>query len=207
MDDFASLSIHDFLDATAKRAAVPGGGAVAAVAGALACAMARMVTAYSIGKNTPDEARTEIEKVGKRLASVDNLFRALMTQDAEAYAAMTAAAKARRSDSESTAKTYQDAVLAAISVPMEMAALASDTLGTLDSFKTMANRHLMSDLGVAAVLADATARTAAYSVRINLNELSTSELRIRIENELDTTLARCGELRVSLEGFIKGELE
>lgn len=207
MDDFASLSIHDFLDATAKRAAVPGGGAVAAVAGALACAMARMVTAYSIGKKTPDEARTEIEKVGKRLAGVDNLFRALMTQDAEAYAAMTAAAKARRSDSESTAKTYQDAVLAAISVPMEMAALASDTLGTLDSFKTMANRHLMSDLGVAAVLADATARTAAYSVRINLNELSTSELRIRIENELDTTLARCGELRVSLEGFIKGELE
>ena len=207
MDDFASLSIHDFLDATAKRAAVPGGGAVAAVAGALACAMARMVAAYSISKNTTGEDRTKIEKVGKRLTRVDNLFRALITQDAEAYAAMTAAGKARRGHSESTAKTYEDAVLAAISVPMEMIALASDALGTLDSFKTMANRHLMSDLGVAAVLADATARTAAYSVRINLHELSTSDLRVRIENELDKTLARCRELCVSLEGFIKGELE
>ncbi len=207
MEDLASLSVHKFLDATAKRMPVPGGGAVAALSGALSSAMARMVAAYSIGKNTSEEVRPKIEEVSKRLNRADHLFRALMTQDAEAYASMTAAAKARREESESGSKDYQDAVLAAIGVPMEMAALAADTLETLDSFKTMASRHLISDLGVATVLAEATAQTAAYSVRINLRELATSDLRLKIEADLDKTLNRCAAGRDSLERFVKGVLE
>ena len=207
MEDFASLSVHEFLDATAKRKPVPGGGAVAALCGALSSAMAGMVAAYSIGKNTSEQVRPKIEEVNKRLNRADHLFRALMTQDAEAYAAMTAAAKARREVSESGSKDYQDAVLAAIGVPMEMAALAADTLETLDSFKTMASRHLISDLGVATVLADATAQTAAYSVRINLGELVSSDLRHKIEADLDKTLERCAAGRVSLERFVKEVLE
>ncbi|MCH8241769.1 MAG: cyclodeaminase/cyclohydrolase family protein [Planctomycetes bacterium] len=207
MEDFASLSVHEFLDATAKRIPVPGGGAVAALSGALSSAMARMVAAYSIGKNTSEQVRPKIEEVSKRLNRADHLFRALMTQDAEAYAAMTAAAKARREESESGSKDYQDAVLAAIGVPMEMAALAADTLETLDSFKTMASRHLISDLGVASVLAEATAQAAAYSVRINLRELAASDLRLKIEADLDKTLDRCTAGRDSLERFVKGVLE
>ena len=207
MEDFASLSVHEFLGATAKRIPVPGGGAVAALSGALSSAMARMVAAYSIGKNTSEQVRPKIEEVSKRLSRADHLFRALMTQDAEAYASMTAAAKARREESESGSKAYQDAVLAAIGVPMEMAALAADTLETLDSFKTMASRHLISDLGVASVLAEATAQAAAYSVRINLRELAASDLRLKIEADLDKTLDRCTAGRDSLERFVKGVLE
>ncbi len=207
MEDFASLSVHEFLDATAKRIPVPGGGAVAALCGALSSAMARMVAAYSIGQNTSEQVRPKIEEVSERLNRADHLFRALITQDAEAYAAMTAVAKARRKESESGSKDYQDAVLAAISVPLEMAALAADTLETLDSFKTMASRHLISDLGVATVLAEATAQTAAYSVRINLLELATSDLRVKIEADLDKTLDRCTAGRNSLQRFVTGVLE
>ena len=120
-----------------------------------------MVAAYSIGKNTSEQVRPKIAEVSERLNRADHLFRALITQDAEAYAAMTAADKARGEESESGSQDYQDAGLAAIGVPMEMAAVAADTLETLDSFKTMASRHLISDLGVATVFADATAQTAA----------------------------------------------
>lgn len=207
MEDFASLTVHEFLDATAKRAPVPGGGAVAALSGALSSAMARMVAAYSIGKNTPDKIRPKVEAVNERLKRADGLFRALVTQDAEAYATMTKAAEARRTESESGSKDYQEAVLAAIGVPMEMVALAADVLETLDSFKAMANRHLISDLGVATVLAEATAQTAAYSVRINLGELVSSDLRHKIGADLDKTLERCAAGRVSLERFIKEVLE
>ncbi|MCH8150681.1 MAG: cyclodeaminase/cyclohydrolase family protein, partial [Planctomycetes bacterium] len=70
-----------------------------------------------------------------------------------------------------------------------------------------ANRHLISDLGVAAVLADATAQTAAYSVRINLRELGSPDLRLKIESDLDKTLERCAAGRVSLERFVKEVLE
>ncbi len=47
MDDLTKLTVESFLDEVADRTPTPGGGAVSALAGALACAMARMVAAYS----------------------------------------------------------------------------------------------------------------------------------------------------------------
>ncbi len=44
-----SASIAAFLNATAEKQPTPGGGAVAAVAGALACAIGEMVLNYSVG--------------------------------------------------------------------------------------------------------------------------------------------------------------
>ena len=45
-----SHSLNDFLTALAAKQPAPGGGSVAALAGALAAAMGEMVLNYSIGK-------------------------------------------------------------------------------------------------------------------------------------------------------------
>jgi len=207
MSDLASKSFSSLLDAIGQRSPSPGGGAVASAAGALSCAMARMVVAYSIKKSTPDAARKEYQAVLEGFARTDRLLRALMEQDAQAYEAMTAAGAARKDDDEASTAAYREAVLRAIGVPMEMAALAVDALHTMDQFKESANRYLVSDLGVAAVLAHATAQAAAFSVRINLKELADSELRTRIASDLERTLARCQEHRDAVQAYVGALLE
>ena len=57
------------------------------------------------------------------------------------------------------------------------------------------------------VLEEATAQAAAYSVRVNLRELGALDLRQKIESDLDKTLERCAAGRVSLERFVKENLE
>jgi formiminotetrahydrofolate cyclodeaminase len=133
-------------------------------------------------------------------------MRALITKDAEAYTAMTNAAKQAGDDAAGQA-TRQDAQLDAIGVPMEMAALASATLATLDDFKEDASRYPLSDLGVAAVLADATAQAAAYSVRINARELRDTALRTKILSDADKTIEHCAGHRKSIEAYICAHLE
>lgn len=206
MDDFTALSVDNFLDQVAGRTPTPGGGSVTAVAGALSCAMARMVAAYSVPKKAESPVRPQVESAADRFEHADILLRGLIIQDAEAYEKMTAAAKAAREDASARAG-HQEAVLAAISVPMEMAALASDVLIIMDEFKAAASRYLLSDLGVAAVLAQATARAAWYSVRVNVGELTDPATRTRVMADIDQTVARCAPLCQSIESFVRVHLE
>ncbi|MBU0719330.1 MAG: cyclodeaminase/cyclohydrolase family protein [Planctomycetes bacterium] len=206
MDELTALPFDKFLDQLADRTPTPGGGAVAAAGGALACAMARMVAAYSLKENTEADARHRIETFAMRLRRADGLLRALVTQDGEAYTKMTAAAKAARKD-PAAGNAYTEAVMIAISVPMEIAALASEALATMDEFKALANPYLLSDLGVAAVLAEATAQAARYSVLINARELADETARIRVTTEIAETVSHSAKLREAVESFVAAHLE
>ncbi len=206
MEDFTRLNVNEFLDKIADRTPTPGGGAVAAATGALACALAKMVTNYSVGKKTEEGMRKRIEELAIHLHRTDAILRALITQDAIAYKQMTQAAKSAKKD-PSKQGDFQKAILSAIGVPMETAATASNALATMDAFKTLASRYLLSDLGVAAVLAEAAARAAAYSVRINLHELTDPSQKTRIASEIDTIIAHCRDKRDAIEAYVNGQLE
>ncbi len=201
MNDLTELGVEQFLDQTAARTPTPGGGGVTALAGALACAMGRMVASYSVGKKTEPAVAEQVQQVALQLERADQLLRGLITKDAEAYTAMTDAAKAARADA-SKRGAHQDAILAAIAVPMEMAAVSSSALTTMDELKAIASKYLISDLGVAAVLADATARASRYSVLINLGDISDEAAAGKISNEIDAIIEHCGAHRRSIEAFV-----
>ena len=199
MNEFTRLTVAEFLDRLADRTPTPGGGAVAAAAGALSCAMGRMVAAYSVGKKTSEEVRGRVEPAREKLRRLDELLRRLMAEDAVAYAHMTGV---DRSD----VPAHQAAVIAAVSVPLGIAAAASEALEVLDDLKADASRYLLSDLGVAAVMADATARSAAYSVRVNLPEVADPGTRDRLADDIRRIVGHCDRRRASIEAFVEDRL-
>ncbi len=206
MDNVTTLPLEDFLDQVAARVPTPGGGGVTAATGALACAMARMVAAYSMGKKTSPGNRMRVGALGQRLQRADELLRALVTQDGIAYTKMTEAIK-NAGENPKDKEKLAAAVMGAIAVPMEMAALVSEILAIMNEFKGMANRYLLSDLGVAAVLADATARAARYSIQVNLGQLEDEDTRAKVRREIDETVDHCSRHRASVESFVRGNLE
>jgi len=147
-----------------------------------------------------------MEAVLNRLRGADEILRGLVTQDAVAYAAMSAAGKAAH-DIPAAKPAYQDAVLAAVAVPLEAAAAASHALSAMDELKDFANRQLLSDLGVAAVLAEAAARAAWYMVAVNLPQLSDAATRTRLRGNIDETIRHCEGYRRSVETFVRSYLE
>jgi formiminotetrahydrofolate cyclodeaminase len=215
MDDLTKLGVDELLDRTADRTPTPGGGSVTGLAGALSCALGRMVAAYSVNQKTEPQVREQVEGFARRFHRADQLLRALITRDATAYANMIEAARERKKARATghaeqigvAQKAYEKTVLAALAVPMEMAALVSNALATMDEFKPVASRYLLSDLGIAAVLADATARTARYTVWVNARELNDTTKRTRIEREIDEIVAHCAGHRESVEGFVRSHLE
>ncbi len=177
-----------FLDAVAARTATPGGGAVAAGAGAMACAMARMVAIYSVGDS--DDAETAA--LPEQLERADHLLRRLADEDATAYLALTEAMKKLKAD-PSAKDAYDLAVGVAAAVPMEIAAAAGQSLDLMRRLVPVASKYMVSDLGVAAVLAEAAVRAAGYMVRANTVIMENPDVRRDTEQAFDALATKATE--------------
>jgi len=221
--DHANLSLHEFLHRLGERTPTPGGGAVAALVGALSAALSRMVAEYAIARasnpSAPKNASSSpasiaaLKDLSARLHRADQLFRALLSQDIEAYGRLSAAGKAVKSANASApagseaSREYQQVVLSATAIPMEMAAVAANVLSALDELKETAARSLLSDVGAAAVTAEAAARAARYIVLINVDSISNEAARSKIRDEIQRIVSHGGELLGRIEHYVGSTLQ
>jgi len=176
--DYLSLPLRTFLADLAARTATPGGGSVAAMAGLLAAAQARMVVEYTVGKPRFAAYENKLQDALRELQRAEEAFGRLMGEDMAAYERLSASRKVDdRAEKER-------AVATAAAVPMEIAALADVMLALLDDLKTCVNPHLLSDLKVAAIMALSAARCAALNVEVNLPGLADRDSADRVAAQL-----------------------
>lgn len=139
----------EFLDAVGERTAAPGGGSVAAIAGALAAALTEMAARYA----GDDEAVA-------RAAALRPRFVELAAEDAEAYGAVLGAQGEER----------QRALSRAADVPLEIAESAVEVREIASRLASGGNPTLRGDALTAAFLAASAVKAAANLVEINLED-------------------------------------
>lgn len=169
------VSLSGFISSVSSSSPVPGGGSVAAHAGSLAASLAQMVTGLTIGKKKYAAVEAEMKEAGLRAASLVNRLSALVTRDADAYTAVAGAYKLpKESDAEMSVRqsAIDDALVGAAAVPLETARAAREAADLAELVAMKGNSNALTDAGVAALLADAACRGAAYNVRINVASLS-----------------------------------
>ncbi len=188
-----SATIGQFLDAAAAKRPTPGGGAVTALAGALAAAMGEMVVNYSVGKKGLEEFQGELQPALRELNTARQLLLRLMAEDQAAYQALAEARRLPEGSPERT-KQFPEALRASIAAPQAMAATGVAILGVCERIINFVNYHLLSDLAVAADLAMATTRCAIYSVRVNLPDVPDPGERQEIESTVGQVLIHAAML-------------
>ncbi len=174
MSPIETLTFAQLLDELAAKTPAPGGGAVAGAVGALAGALGGMVVAYSEGKRSLAEHADELESAAKKLRMARGLMLALAREDAQAYALLTELRKLPQDDARRVAEE-PEVRAAVLGAPRATLAAAMDLLRLLETLAPISNKWLHSDLAVAAVLAEATARSAWWNVRVNLSMAEESE--------------------------------
>jgi methenyltetrahydrofolate cyclohydrolase len=147
------LRVADLLDAVAAREPAPGGGAVAALAAALAAGLVSMVTRFSeTGAERPEELRAA--------AAV------LADADAAAYDGyLRAARSARVSGDRAAARAALDA---ATDVPLAVLDVAAEVARLAVAVAADGNQRLRGDATAAVLVASAAAEIAAVLVRENV---------------------------------------
>ncbi len=167
-------SLSGFVAAVASPAPVPGGGSVAAHAGALGAALAQMVAGLTIGKKKYAAVDAEMKEAALAAAALVNELSSLATRDAAAFATVADAYKLPK-EPEAAATARQAAITAALLqaaiVPLETARACARVAQLAAAVAERGNTNAASDAGVAALLAEAGARGASYNVRINVASL------------------------------------
>jgi len=167
-------SLSGFVASVASSNPVPGGGSIAAHAGALAAALAQMVAGLTVGKKKYVAVDAEMKEAALKAASLGNQLAALVKRDAEAYALVSDAYKLPKEPAEAAAhraEAVTSALLKAAEVPLETARAALEVAELAALVAEKGNTNAVTDAGVAALLAAAAARGAAYNVRVNVQAL------------------------------------
>jgi formiminotetrahydrofolate cyclodeaminase len=159
-----------YIAAVAARTPTPGGGSVAAVAGALAAALGEMVANFTIRPDEPADTDTALSAPRDRLTALRGVFLEAAAADEQAYAAYRAAvAMPRGSETEKAARATarERALIAATEIPLSVARAAAEVARIMEQVASAGNRHLLSDAALAALLAEVALRGALLNVRGN----------------------------------------
>jgi glutamate formiminotransferase/formiminotetrahydrofolate cyclodeaminase len=165
------------LDAVAQPAATPGGGSVAALAGALAASLGEMVASLSRKKKSWEAFADRLSESASAMHQAVGTLAEAIDRDAESYEAVLAASKLPKGTAEEQSvreAAIERATRHATEVPMETALAAVEILEKLVQLETIAAPSMLSDLHVARLMAVAAARGALENVAINLASSSDS---------------------------------
>ena len=168
------MAMWRFLDALASGAPTPGGGGAAAVAGAMAAALISMVCNLTLGRQRYAAVADEMQALLERAETVRNELQQLADDDVVAFTHLSAAYKLPRVTDADIA-TRRDAIQAALhratDVPLRTARAAAAVMPLCAPVAERGNQAAVSDVGVAALLAQAAVRSAVLNVDINLRTL------------------------------------
>lgn len=177
---FFETPIGAWLDALAAATPAPGGGAAAALAGAMSAALIAMVAGLTLGRPRYAAAHAEMSAVSGRAAVLRQTLTQAAADDTAAYLALMAAYRLPKADDAQLADrqaAIQAALRRAAEVPLAAAEACSELLALATAVAARGNPNASSDAAVAALLAHAGLQGAVRNVRINLNDLEAAAFR------------------------------
>ena len=200
---YADLSLRAYLEKTSAGEAVPGGGSVSALAGALGSALAGMVAGLTAGRKEFESVEAEMQETAANAANLMERCLELVDRDPEAYRKVMAAFKLpRQTDSEKADRRHavQVAMETAARVPLEVAELALEILELTERVVRRGNPNAVTDGAVGALMARSAGLGAIYNVRINLKSLKDPDLVATLASRADLLEAQILQIEKKVLG-------
>jgi glutamate formiminotransferase/formiminotetrahydrofolate cyclodeaminase len=180
------LSLSAFADELASVSPAPGGGSVAALAGALAAGLAAMVPNLTVGKKGYRKVREEMNAVAEEAQRLKDEFLRAIDDDTAAFNHLLGCfglPKDTPAEQAARAQAISAATVAAIDVPLATLKRTARTFALCQAVAERGNQNSLSDSGMGGAMALACATGAYYNVLINLKALDASDPALAVYAE------------------------
>ena len=171
-------TLEQFLDDVAAETPTPGGGSVAALAGALASALTTMVGRLTLGRERYADVEDATEELVERATALRQSLEDGVKKDAEAYDQVVAVYRLPRGTEEEQRQrqaAIEEALIQAAEVPLNTARDAVAVLDLAAQAAAMGNPNALTDAATAAHMAKAAFEGAVLNVRVNAESLTDAE--------------------------------
>ncbi|HNR38197.1 MAG TPA: glutamate formimidoyltransferase [Acidobacteriota bacterium] len=203
------MDLREFANELSSDSPAPGGGSVASLAGALAAALAAMVSNLTAGKKGYEEQRDRMLRVGVEGQRLKDEFLYDIDRDTEAFNEVMAAIKLpKKTDAEKAARgaAMEAANKGATLVPLGVLRRAVPALELALEMARHGNRNSISDAGVGGLMGLGAAEGAYYNVMINLKGIEDGAFRDATSREARALLKQAEELAAEIRDIVRKEL-
>ncbi|HOB51289.1 MAG TPA: glutamate formimidoyltransferase [Acidobacteriota bacterium] len=204
------MDLREFANELSSDSPAPGGGSVASLAGALAAALAAMVSNLTAGKKGYEEQRDRMLRVGVEGQRLKDEFLYDIDRDTEAFNEVMAAIKLpKKTDAEKAARdaAMEAANKGATLVPLGVLRRAVPALELAREMARHGNRNSISDAGVGGLMGLSAAEGAYYNVMINLKGIDGGAFRDATSREARDLLAQAEKLAAEIRDIVRKDLE
>lgn len=195
----ARMTLQDFADETSRDSTAPGGGSVAALAGALGAALAAMVANLPHAKAAFAKVRDQLEEVAVSGQRIKQQLLDAIDEDTWAFQRLLEANKVA---AEERVAAVREATLGAARVPLQVAEACPEIVELCARARELGMAASASDAGVGAAMARAAALGAAMNVRINLQDMADDPEAAAMLDRADTAVAATCEAAAALEAEV-----
>ncbi len=172
--EMKTMTLEVFCATTASNEPAPGGGSVAALAGALAASLAEMVAQLTIGKKGYEDAADEMNALIPQAAALRAALLDDITRDSTSFNAyMDALALPKNTDEEKDIRrqAMQEALKKAAEVPLSVAETAAKIMPMAAVLVKKGNSNAVTDGLVSAMMTRTAVLSALLNVKINLGSI------------------------------------
>lgn len=205
----AEKTITGFTQELASDSPAPGGGSVAALAGAMAGALTAMVGRLTVGKEKYKDSWSVMEGVRDEADALSAKFLDLMEKDTEAFNAYMAAMKLPKDTDEAKAArkaAMQKAAQESTTIPLRTMECCLEAAKLGDRAAQYGNPNALSDAGTAVLLAKAGGRSAMYNVLINLSGIADAAFVEDHKKRSEAIMAEIDGIAVAVDGRVMTDL-
>ncbi len=204
------LSLSDFVDLTASEAPAPGGGSIAAYAGALGVALGTMVANLSSHKRGWDDQWALYSDWAVKGQKYKETLLHLVDEDTAAFNKIMMAFKLPKkteADKQARAKAIEDATLYATEIPLKVMQTAYDSMEVMEAMAEKGLPASISDVAVGAMAARTGVYGAYYNVKINASGLKDKKKSLALMQKAKEILEKTLERESKILAMVDAKME
>ena len=194
-----TMTCTDFVDEVSRDTPAPGGGSIAALAGALGAALSSMVANLTQGKAKSQEAENGLLEAAELAQRVKDQLMAAVDDDTNAFNAYMDARRLPQgtpAENEAREAAMQQGLKLAVDVPWTTAKLCFEVMRAADLAMRYGNPASITDTMVGAQMGFAGVRGGIWNVLINLKDITDGAYN-------DEMKAKCAQLLADARALLE----
>jgi glutamate formiminotransferase/formiminotetrahydrofolate cyclodeaminase len=173
-DALVEMTVTDFVDEVSRESPAPGGGSIAAVAGALGAALSSMVSNLTANKRGSESVDDILNEASIKCQEIKSALIKAVDDDTNAFNEYMDARRLpnkTREEKEAREEAMQKGLKKAVYVPLNTAELSYQAIEIAETVAKNGNPSSITDVGVGAQSAYTGVLGGIYNVLINLKDI------------------------------------
>lgn len=190
-DALVEMKLTDFIDEVSRESPAPGGGSIAALAGALGASLSSMVSNLTANKRGTENIDGILNDASEKAQEIKNILVKAIDDDTNAFNAyMDARRLPQKTEGQKATReaAMQKGLKEAVAVPLNTAQQSYKAIEIAEVVSKHGNPNSITDVGVGAQIAYTGVLGGIYNVLINLKDIKDDDFNTKMRND-------CAELK------------